>query len=63
MGDRKDKVLDRNTVFHALFNGKKIKHNKMFSSIKFYSPSCYPRRQSHLSANVEKYNDAVRKRI
>ena len=61
MGERNDTILDRNLVFHALFDGKNVKPQKMFSSIRYYTPSGMPRKIPHIAENVEKYNEAVRK--
>lgn len=60
ISEREDTILDRNSVFHAIFDGKKLKQKQMFSSIRFYTPSGYPREEPHLAYNVAKYNKAVR---
>ena len=60
ISEREDTILDRNSVFHAIFDGKKLKPKQMFSSIRFYTPSGYPREEPHLAYNVAKYNKAVR---
>ena len=60
ISEREDTILDKNSVFHAIFDGKKLKPKQMFSSIRFYTPSGYPREEPHLSYNVAKYNTAIR---
>ena len=47
-------------MFHAIFDGKKLKPKQMFSTIRFYTPSGYPREEPHLTHNVAKFNTAVR---
>ena len=63
IGERSDCVMDRNTVYQALFNGKKVKEKHMFSTIQTYSPTGYPRPVPHIAANVDKYNKYVRKNL
>ena len=61
LGDRNETVFDRNTIFHAIFDGKKVKPTQMFSSIRYYTPSGYPRHMPHINDNVEKFNVALLK--
>lgn len=35
----------------------------MFSTIKYKTPSGYPRAKPHLSSNVEQYNHVIRKHL
>mmetsp|Transcript_33395 Transcript_33395/g.41244 ORF Transcript_33395/g.41244 Transcript_33395/m.41244 type:complete len:134 (-) Transcript_33395:1422-1823(-) len=62
IGEREETILDRNSIFHAIFDGKKPKPKQMFSTIKYYTPSMYPRVVPHITNQVQQYNDAVRKR-
>lgn len=63
MSSQKKELLDRHTIFHALFNGQKVKPKQMFSTIKYYSPSCFPRAAPQTQENIKRYNEAVLKRI
>ena len=62
MKPQKETILDRNEVFHRIFEGKRIKQAQMFSTIRAYSPSGIPRSVPHTDANVSKYNAYVMKR-
>ena len=56
-------ILDRNEVFHRLFEGKRISQKQMFSQIQIYTPTCYPRTLPHTRTNQKNYNNFVRNRL
>lgn len=62
MKEQRDTILDRNEIFHRIFEGRRIKPHQMFSTIRVYTPSGVPKGLAHTSENVSKYNDFVRKR-
>ena len=62
LGQRHEVLLPRNEVFQRLFEGKQIKQRKMFSTIKYFTPTGFTRELPHGSMNTTNYNRFVRKR-
>lgn len=62
LGQRHECVMDRNEIFQKIFEGKRFSKKHMFSSLKCYTPSGFPRTMPHTTENVEYYNHELRKR-
>ena len=58
-----DVVYDRNTTFHKIFDGKKPPKEKMFFTLKKYTPSGLPVRVPLNQKNMIEYNREVQKNL